>query len=167
MPPAFRLVVSYRADGTTSPNATFRETVRDRIDEFLHASQESHKQTPTRAAPRFTIASAALLLRPHGVDHAAFVSLHLLEAWHRRAEAELVGVGGVNAAHERLRNALQSFAAEAPPHERSEAFIAVDRATREQNLRCHSQFTAYGEQRGLNEGPEARGREKKISFRKR
>ena len=57
-------------------------------------------------------------------DHAAVRALHLEEARHGRGERQALGIGGVDAADERLGDALERLAAEPAADEGGEALVA-------------------------------------------
>jgi len=140
MPPAFRLVVSYRADRTTLANATFRKTLRDRIDEFLRASGElpgmgielvsvrvarvapsseleKALQAPTREMIQQTADEAVFLRRAQAVDKERAIAENELQnkiELARRAEALIRQEGANNSQRqEELAAAMRIEAAAA------------------------------------------------------
>ncbi|MDQ1559300.1 MAG: hypothetical protein QOD32_2360 [Pyrinomonadaceae bacterium] len=98
-------------------------------------------------------------------------ALHVEEARHRRAQAQLFRVGRVDAADHRLRHALQSLAPETSPDKLREAFVIViavntarASATREEEIERHARLTRPTENVRRDERPEARGREQVKAF---
>ena len=87
------------------------------------------------------------------------VAFHFFEARHGCAEAELIGIGGVDAADQRLSDPFQGFVAETAAHEGAEAFVAVSSPRGKKQLGRHAQLAGPGKERGLDKRPEARRRE--------
>ena len=80
-------------------------------------------------------------------------------------ETELVGIGGVNSAKQRLGDPLQGFAAKTTPDKGAETFIDVGIASRHQQFRRHAQFPAPRKQRCSNEGSQLGRRQQEKTFR--
>ncbi len=104
---------------------------------------------------------------PEGQDHAALAPLHLEEARHGGAEREIVGIGGVDAADQRLGDALERLAAQPPPHERAEALVGATPPRGSTRSQRHPELARPREERRREERPEARGREELEAVRQR
>src|SRR6202011_1737130 len=103
-------------------NRTF-EARDKRVGQRAHAAAQRQKQAPSRAA-------SSMLLRPSSLrsarstHEASVATFHLDKARHRRAHAEFFGVGCIDAACERLRDAIEDLAAEPARDKRCETFVA-------------------------------------------
>src|SRR5207249_11060032 len=98
----------------------------ERRDQLLHALLEGDEEAEARAGdPRLRGAPARA---PEPEDDRALPPLELGEAWHRGREAQVVGIGRVDAGDERLGDALECLTAEPPPHECAQALVVGDSA---------------------------------------
>jgi hypothetical protein len=61
----------------------------------------------------------------HATEQAAVLLLHLLEHGEGALEAEFLGIGCVDAAHQRAGDLVEGFRAEAPADESGEAFVLI------------------------------------------
>ena len=119
------------------PHGIGRQPRGERGDELAHAPGQAHEQAPARAAGRRGRRLSARLPEPE--DEAALASLQLHEAGHRREQAQLVGVGGVDSRDERLGDALERLTSKTAAHERAQALVAAA-AARQDHVERHPQL---------------------------
>ena len=81
-----------------------------------HSIFEALEQAPSRAAC-ISVCRARFRCRAHPLDDAAVAPFYLDKAWHRRCHAEPSRIRGVDSARERLCNAVEHLAPEAPRDE--------------------------------------------------
>ena len=83
------------------------------------------------------------------------------------ARLRLVGIGRIDAGHQRLSHSLQRFAPEPAADEGAQALVGAGRAPRQQEIERHARLAAPGEQRGGDEGPETRRGQELETFGQR
>src|ERR1700724_3427080 len=142
-----------RSSATTSASHRFAESLRERVDQRTDSIAQAREQAPARAAGAAGLAGLAgfRVVRarcgPQSPDYAAMAGFHLDKARQRGVQAELLRIGGVDSAGERLRDALEDLAAEAAAHERRQALVTVAAAARNQRLDRHPRLAERGKQR--------------------
>src|SRR6185295_9822511 len=101
-----------------------RQSCADCIDQASHALTRRHEQIVPRAALSWTEGRiiGRLMTSANQAPEALF---GFYESWERRLNAELFGIGRVDAGHEGLHQALEGFAPQSPPRKRSHAFVAL------------------------------------------
>ena len=100
---------------TALPQRSEAEAFGQRGNEALHTGLQGHKQTParpTRSLGRLRITTSR---SPERINHTSVLTFHVQKTRHGRGQAELVGVGGIDAAYERLGNAFERFSPEPSP----------------------------------------------------
>src|SRR5207253_7974223 len=103
------------ADALAETDRARRQARGQRVDQLGHSPRERDEETPTGAARARLRRPAAR--PPESQDHAALPTLQLEKARHRRPQAQLVGIGGIDAGDQRLGDALDRLASEPPTDE--------------------------------------------------
>jgi len=78
-------------------------------NEALHTGLQGYKQTPARTARALGCLRIAARCLPERINHTPLLTLHVQKTRHGRGQAELVGVGRIDTANERLGNAFERF----------------------------------------------------------
>jgi hypothetical protein len=134
-----------------------RQGRQQRLDQRPDAAAQAREEAEARAAR----AGRGARLAHEAEDQAAVPALQLEEARHRRGERERLGVGRVDTADHRLRDAIEHLGAETSAHERSQALVAAGRrsAARQDDVGEGAQLAAWGQDRRAHERQQARRRE--------
>src|SRR5437588_2014065 len=95
------------------------------------------------------------------------LALHLQEPWHRRAQAELLRIGGVDTTDHWLGHAFKRFASQTPAHEVRQALVSFPiRKTRAWQNEVERQAGLPRQAKNVagDKGPKPRGREQMETF---
>ena len=153
-----------RRDAVLEEDPARREPRGELRDELFHPVLEGDEEAPARVGhPRLGRAAAG---PPQPENDRALPLLELREARHRGREAQVVGIGGVDAGDERLGDALERLPAEPAPHERAEALV-VRPAAGEHEVERHPELPRPGEEGRAQERREPRRREELESLGQR
>jgi hypothetical protein len=99
-----------------------------------------------------------LHLLAHRPDQAAVLALHFAEPRQRGQQAQLLHVGGIDSAHQRLDQPLENLAAQPPPHERRHALVAIIAARRQEVLEPRAELAHRAQNRRHGHWPHLRRR---------
>src|ERR1041385_3874664 len=130
---------SIQANITVSPTNPLRQG----IYQHFHSFVERKKQTVTSTAHSGLILYPASS-PPHRDDQTSIAFFHIQKTSQRAAQAQTLGIGGVDPPHHWLRHPFKSFVAETASNKTRERFIvaAVFRSARQKKVSSHSQLSA-------------------------
>src|SRR5262249_35582935 len=112
-----------------------------------HPVPMAHEETVAGTRAAGLRGGARRRTRAQALDHAAVISLEVQEARHRRAQREPLRIGRVDAADERIGNALEGFAPAPTARARREALVVVVvAAARQDEVERHAELAAPGEE---------------------
>ena len=94
---------------------------------------------------------------PHGADQAAVLQLHLAELRERGLHAELLHVGRVHGADQRLDQPLEDLASQAPADKRRHALVPSVAPRRDEVLQARPKLPQRAEDRRQRQRPHPRG----------
>jgi hypothetical protein len=151
------------SDGRAQMDRAFGDLRGERLHERTHAVAVRHEEPV--AGARDALRFAGTTTQPE--DQASVAGLHLGEARHGRAQRQRFGVAGVDAARERVGDALERLGAEAASHERGQTFVGVVLPARQHEVEPHAELAREREERRADERPERRRREQQEAVRQR
>ncbi len=126
----------------------FGDALSQRRHQLSDAIRQADEQSVACAACAGRLAACAISrLTQRGTDQAAVLPFHFDEAWQRRFQAELVRIGGVDAADERLHESLEGFMSTAAADEVGETFVGSVVACSDEELGQQTQLAAPAQQR--------------------
>jgi NADH-quinone oxidoreductase subunit A len=119
------------------------------VDEDLEAFPEGEKEA---------IAGAGGLLAAsqQGADDAAVEALHLQKLRHGGGQAQVLGVGAVDAAEQRLGQAIERFLAKPAADEAGQGLVAQARAAGKHEVEQHPRLARPGDHGRTYKGPDGR-----------
>ena len=152
------------------PHAQAQRGGRQRRDQRIGQPLQTAAQRDEQAIARAARGGGGRLLpraRAQAEDHRTVLAFEVEELRHGRRQAELFRIGGVDAADQRLRDALQRLAAQAAAHELRQRFFIVSVASWQQQVSGGAQLARPGQQRRTQERPQLRRRQQVQPVRHR
>src|SRR5262249_41273695 len=120
--------------------------------ELRDAAGRSGEQSVPGAAGRGIVLVSSSLL-PQCANDAAVLALHLEKTGHRRPQRQLLGVGCVDPAHQRLDQSLERLASKAAAYKMRQAFVGGWRTPRHEVFEGHAQLAGPTEKARAHNGP--------------
>src|SRR5689334_14263594 len=135
--------------GSTNP-------VRQSINQHFQSFVERKKQTVTSTTDSGLILYPASS-SPHRDDQTSIALFHIQKTRQRCAQAQYLGVSGVDSSDHRLRHPFQSFVPETTTNKTREGFIVIPifRSARQKKIGSHSQLSAQRKDVARHKRPHA------------